>query len=83
MSKLSPAVLFSLKGHVALVSGGATGIGLMMAEALSQSGAVVYIGGRRLELLQKAADKYGPEAKEAGGSVRANPARLSDGQVRH
>ncbi|KAK7460510.1 hypothetical protein VKT23_009230 [Stygiomarasmius scandens] len=44
-----------LKGQVALVTGGGTGIGLMIANQLSQNGAKVYITGRRIEVLQKVA----------------------------
>jgi NADP-dependent 3-hydroxy acid dehydrogenase YdfG len=34
------------------------GIGLMMAKALEHSGAIVYIVGRRLEVLEKAAKEH-------------------------
>ncbi|KAK7460512.1 hypothetical protein VKT23_009232 [Stygiomarasmius scandens] len=44
-----------LKGKIALVTGGGTGIGLMIAEQLSKNGAKVYITGRRIEVLQKVA----------------------------
>ncbi|KAK4158363.1 hypothetical protein C8A00DRAFT_10828 [Chaetomidium leptoderma] len=49
--------LFSVKGLVALITGGGTGIGLMMARALADAGAArVYIVGRRVDVLQAAAD---------------------------
>ncbi|KAG1821293.1 NAD(P)-binding protein [Suillus variegatus] len=58
----NPAVLFGVEGQVAVVTGGGTGIGLMMATALENNGATVYIIGRRLEVLEKAAkenNKFG------------------------
>lgn len=52
----NPTELFSVKGMVALITGGGTGIGLMMAQALANAGAAkVYIAGRRLEVLESAA----------------------------
>ena len=55
MSSLDAASLFGVKGLVAVITGGGTGIGLMMAKALEFNGAKVYIIGRRLETLQTAA----------------------------
>ncbi|KAI8633587.1 NAD(P)-binding protein [Xylariaceae sp. FL1651] len=50
-----PQSLFDVKGLVAVVTGGGSGIGLMMAQALESNGAIVYIIGRRKETLEKAA----------------------------
>ncbi|TGJ81512.1 hypothetical protein E0Z10_g7255 [Xylaria hypoxylon] len=53
---LSAANLFNVKGLVAVVTGGGTGIGLMITKALAVNGAAkVYILGRRLNVLQEAA----------------------------
>ncbi|KNZ78977.1 Thioredoxin reductase [Termitomyces sp. J132] len=52
-----PASLFNVNGLVVVITGGATGIGLMMAMALENNGAIVYIIGRRLDLLEKAAQE--------------------------
>ena len=45
---------FSLKGRVAVVTGGAQGIGLACVEALSEAGAYVYIADRNLKIAQEA-----------------------------
>ena len=54
--------LFDLTGKVAVVSGGARGIGLMMARGLLQAGASVYISSRKAEAGEAAVaelSKYG------------------------
>ncbi|KAI0539059.1 short chain dehydrogenase [Xylaria digitata] len=57
---LSAANLFNVKGLVAVVTGGGTGIGLMITKALAANGAAkVYILGRRLNVLQEAASGIG------------------------
>ncbi|KAF4627035.1 hypothetical protein G7Y89_g11119 [Cudoniella acicularis] len=55
MASIMAAELFSVNGLVAVITGGGTGIGLMMAKALEANGAKVYIIGRRKEVLEKAA----------------------------
>lgn len=55
MSSLNAADLFSVQGLVAVVTGGGTGIGLMIAKALEHNGAKVYILGRREEILKTSA----------------------------
>jgi len=55
MTNFDPVSLFAVQGLVAVVTGGGTGIGLMMAQALEANGAIVYILGRRKEVLEKAA----------------------------
>src|SRR5258707_8046507 len=45
---------FNLKGRVAVVTGGAQGIGLACVEALSEAGAYVYIADRNLKVAQEA-----------------------------
>ncbi|GAB1735328.1 hypothetical protein NU219Hw_g2967t1 [Hortaea werneckii] len=54
-NKFTPANLNDVSGLVAVVTGGGTGVGLMLAKALESNGAKVYITGRRIEKLQEAA----------------------------
>jgi len=50
--------LFDLTGKVALVTGGATGIGLMATQALAANGARVYIVSRNQDKLDNATETY-------------------------
>ncbi|NYI40512.1 SDR family NAD(P)-dependent oxidoreductase [Demequina lutea] len=50
---------FTLAERVALVTGGATGIGLAAATALREFGATVYIGGRREDIGEESARRIG------------------------
>ncbi|KAJ5817602.1 hypothetical protein N7447_007610 [Penicillium robsamsonii] len=51
--------IFRVDGIVAVITGGGSGIGLTMTRALAANGAhKVYILGRRLEVLEKAAAEY-------------------------
>ncbi|KAF7795373.1 hypothetical protein EIP86_006530 [Pleurotus ostreatoroseus] len=69
-SSFSVANLFDLKGRVALVTGGGTGIGWMIAEGLATNGAKVYITGRRKEVLENTAASF----KQAHGTDNVIPA---------
>ncbi|KAK4868718.1 hypothetical protein LT330_006920 [Penicillium expansum] len=50
--------LFNVKGKVALITGGGSGIGLMATQALAVNGAKVYIAGRTDEKLDRVAELY-------------------------
>ncbi|KAG8693543.1 hypothetical protein FRC08_009044 [Ceratobasidium sp. 394] len=50
---LTVASLFNVKDKIALVSGGGSGIGLMIAGALVQNGATVYIASRKEKQLKE------------------------------
>lgn len=57
---LVPTQVFDLSGRVALITGGATGIGLMIARGLGAAGAKVYIAGRRQAVLDKIVQSWEP-----------------------
>ncbi|KAL8670686.1 MAG: hypothetical protein Q9168_004790 [Polycauliona sp. 1 TL-2023] len=50
--------LFDVSKFTAIVTGGGTGIGLMITQALATNGAKVYITGRREEALKSVVDQY-------------------------
>jgi NAD(P)-dependent dehydrogenase (short-subunit alcohol dehydrogenase family) len=56
------ADIFSLKGKLALVTGGGSGIGLYIARCMVQAGAKVAVTGRREAVLQEAVASLGPRA---------------------
>ncbi|KAI1844436.1 hypothetical protein JX265_010070 [Neoarthrinium moseri] len=72
--------LFDVSHITAVVTGGGTGIGLMITQALQSNGAKVYITGRRKEVLDQTAQRYstGP------GSIHVLPGDVStkDGAVK-
>lgn len=49
--------MFNLKGKVAVITGGGSGLGLQMATALAEAGASIVLASRRLELCQQYADE--------------------------
>ncbi|KAK3076398.1 hypothetical protein LTS18_013144 [Coniosporium uncinatum] len=74
---LKTSKLFDVSHITAVVTGGGTGIGLMITQALATNGAKVYITGRREEALQSVVDQYG---KDGPGSIHALPGDVSDKQ---
>lgn len=56
---LTGSKLFDVSFVTAVVTGGGSGIGLMITQALVANGAKVYITGRREEALQEVAKQYG------------------------
>ena len=57
--------LFSLKGKTALVTGGSSGIGLMIARGFVESGVKVYISSRKKD----ACDKIAQELSKSGSCI--------------
>ena len=69
-----------LAGKVAVITGGATGIGLGAAKRFIEEGAFVFLFGRRQEALDAAVAGLGPHARAVKGSV-SDPA-TSTGSTR-
>lgn len=65
--------LFDLSFMTAVVTGGGTGIGLMITQALVTNGAKVYITGRRQEVLEKTVEAH----NKGPGSLHALPGDVS------
>ena len=71
--QLRASTLFSVKDLTAVVTGGGTGIGLMITQALVANGAKVYITGRRQEALESIVEQY----STVPGSIHALPGDIS------
>jgi len=71
---LTAQVLFDVTGYIALVTGGGTGIGTMISHGLASNGAIVYIGGRRLDVVTKTATDF--EKESAGRAGKLIPLEL-------
>lgn len=70
---LQASKLFDVSHIVAVVTGGGTGIGLMIAQALQSNGAKVYITGRREEALDAVVKQY----SKGPGSIHALPGDIT------
>lgn len=72
-TELQASKLFDLSFLTAVVTGGGTGIGLMISQALVANGAKVYITGRRKEVLEQTIQSHGAGA----GSLHALPGDIN------
>jgi NADP-dependent 3-hydroxy acid dehydrogenase YdfG len=64
---------FRLDGQLALVTGGGTGLGLGISQALVEAGAQVVLVGRTEQTLQRACDQLGRAAAYVSHDVRDLP----------
>ncbi|KIJ64874.1 hypothetical protein HYDPIDRAFT_111531 [Hydnomerulius pinastri MD-312] len=69
LDRLSAGKLFDLTGVVAVVTGGGTGIGLMMTTTLVANGATVYIIGPQQEDLDRIARVYNNASTGSSGKI--------------
>ncbi|KAM0715035.1 hypothetical protein Q7P37_009500 [Cladosporium fusiforme] len=72
--QLKATSLFDVSHLTAVVTGGGTGIGLMITQALVANGAKVYITGRRQEVLESTVKAY----NSGPGSLHALPGDVSN-----
>ncbi|KAI4527135.1 NAD(P)-binding protein [Schizophyllum commune Loenen D] len=61
--------LFNVEGWTCVVTGGGTGIGLMIAQAFANNGARVFITGRRKEVIESTAQRWGSALAHPKGAI--------------
>lgn len=68
-SRFAVKNLYNVEGWVCVVSGGGTGIGLMIAQAFANNGARVYITGRRADALENTVKTWGSSLAHPQGKI--------------
>jgi NAD(P)-dependent dehydrogenase (short-subunit alcohol dehydrogenase family) len=76
-AKLTVKNLFNVEGWVCVVTGGGTGIGLMIAQAFANNGAKVYITSRRQEVLEHTAKQWGSSLAHPRGEIVPVPCDIT------
>ena len=76
MEDLKAPKLFDVSKYAAVVTGGGSGIGLMITQTLVANGARVYITGRRKEALETVVEKYSTGPGKIIAYVKHNSIRL-------
>ena len=61
--------MFSLKGRIALVTGGDSGIGFDMAKGLAKAGAIICVNGRTKSKIDRAIELFNKEGLECHGYI--------------
>ena len=77
-TKFANSKLFNVEGWACVVTGGGTGIGLMIAQAFANNGARVYITGRRQDALDTAVKTWGSSLAHPQGKLIGVTADITD-----
>ncbi|KAG7053066.1 NAD(P)-binding protein [Colletotrichum scovillei] len=77
MGSLDITRLFSVKGHVAVVTGGSSGLGLMIAKGLVTNGAKVYVVALPTGPIAEAVKELNELGESSGGNATGVPCDLS------
>ncbi|TGJ79279.1 hypothetical protein E0Z10_g9480 [Xylaria hypoxylon] len=77
MTSLQITELFGVKGRVALVTGGSSGLGFMICKGLVSNGAKVYLVALPTDPITKKVEELNEIGKSAGGTAEGIPCDLS------